>query len=40
MENMGISPEAAPNTEAGYSGIESMSLPTTRTFGFNVKITF
>jgi TonB-linked SusC/RagA family outer membrane protein len=40
MEDMGISPEAAPNTEAGYAGIESMSLPTTRTYGINVKLTF
>lgn len=40
MEDMGISPESAPNTEAGYAGIESMSLPTTRTYGLNVKLTF
>ncbi len=40
MEDMGISPESAPNTDAGYAGIESMSLPTTRTWGINVKLTF
>ncbi len=40
MEDMGISPESAPNTEAGYAGIESMSLPTTRSWGLNIKLTF
>jgi len=40
MEDMGISPEAAPNTEAGYAGIESMSIPTTRSWGLNIKLTF
>jgi hypothetical protein len=40
MEDMGISPESAPNTEAGYAGIESMSIPTTRSWGLNVKLTF
>lgn len=40
MEDMGISPESAPNTDAGYAGIESMSLPTTRTWGINLKLTF
>ncbi|MDH5605166.1 MAG: TonB-dependent receptor, partial [Cyclobacteriaceae bacterium] len=28
MQDMGISPESAPNTSAGAQGIESMSLPT------------
>ncbi len=40
MQNMGISPESAPNTSAGYAGIESLSMPTTRTYGLNVKFTF
>lgn len=40
MEDMGISPESAPNTSAGYAGIESMAIPTTRTWGLNVKLTF
>ena len=40
MEDMGISPESHPNTEAGYAGIETFSNPTTRTFGLNVKLTF
>jgi hypothetical protein len=40
MEGMGVSPESAPNTSAGYSGSEVLSMPTTRTFGLNVKITF
>ena len=40
MQGMGISPESAPNTSAGYAGIESLSMPTTRTYGLNVKFTF
>ncbi|MEN8230002.1 MAG: SusC/RagA family TonB-linked outer membrane protein [Bacteroidota bacterium] len=40
MQDMGISPESAPNTSAGYAGIESMAIPTTRTFGVNLKVTF
>ena len=40
MQDMGISPESAPNTTAGYAGIESLSMPTTRTYGLNVKFTF
>ena len=40
MEGMGVSPESAPNTSAGFSGSEVLSMPTTRTFGLNVKITF
>ena len=40
MEGMGVSPESAPNTSAGYSGSEVLSMPTTRTFGLNVKLTF
>ncbi len=40
MQNMGISPESAPNTAAGARGIETISMPTTRTFGVNVNLTF
>lgn len=40
MEDMGISPESAPNTSAGYAGIESFAIPTTRTWGVNLKLTF
>ncbi len=40
MEDMGISPESAPNTNAAFSGVESFSTPTTRTFGLNVKLSF
>jgi TonB-linked SusC/RagA family outer membrane protein len=40
MQDMGISPESAPNTSAGYAGIEMITMPTTRTWGFNVKLTF
>lgn len=40
MMDMGISPETAPNTSAGFSGIDAHSLPTTRTFGLNVNVRF
>ncbi|MCF6332324.1 MAG: SusC/RagA family TonB-linked outer membrane protein [Draconibacterium sp.] len=40
MQDMGISPESAPSTDAGYAGIESFGVPTTRTYGLNVKLTF
>lgn len=40
MEDMGISPESAPNTNSTYSGVEMFSMPTTRTFGLNVKLSF
>jgi hypothetical protein len=40
MQEFGISPESAPNTNAAFSGIEALSMPTTRTFGLNVKLTF
>ena len=40
MQNMGISPESAPNTSAGAQGIETLSMPTTRTFGLNINLTF
>ena len=40
MDNMGISPESAPNTSAGASGIEALSMPTTRTYGLNLRLNF
>jgi TonB-linked SusC/RagA family outer membrane protein len=40
MQDLGISPESAPNTDAAFSGTEVFSMPSTRTFGLNVKITF
>jgi hypothetical protein len=36
----GVSPEAPPNTDGGAAGLESFSIPTTRFFGLNVKLTF
>lgn len=40
MEDMGISPESAPNTNATFAGYETFSTPSTRTFGLNVKLSF
>jgi TonB-linked SusC/RagA family outer membrane protein len=40
MQDMGVSPESAPNTSSSYAGIEMITMPTTRTWGFNVKLTF
>ncbi|PID92597.1 MAG: hypothetical protein CSA96_02305 [Bacteroidetes bacterium] len=40
MQDLGISPESAPNTSAGYAGIESFAIPTTRTWGMNLKLAF
>ena len=40
MQKMGVSPESNPNTSAVDAGIESLSMPSTRTWGFNVKLTF
>lgn len=40
MQDMGVSPESAPNTSAGSAGTEVFSIPTTRTWGFNVKLSF
>jgi hypothetical protein len=37
---MGISPEAAFNTEAYAQGVEARGLPTTRSFGFNLSFSF
>jgi len=40
MQNMGVSPESAPNTSSGSAGLEMISMPTTRTWGFNIKLNF
>lgn len=40
MQGMGVSPESAPNTSAGSAGSESFAIPTTRTWGFNIKLSF
>jgi TonB-linked SusC/RagA family outer membrane protein len=40
MMDMGVSPESSPNTSAGSAGSESFAMPTTRTWGFNIKLTF
>ena len=40
MQDMGVSPESAPNTSAGDSGWEVFAMPTTRTWGFNLKLAF
>lgn len=40
MQGLGISPESAPNIAAGARGIEQISMPTTRTWGVNLNITF
>lgn len=40
MQDMGVSPESAPNTSAGDSGYEVFAIPTTRTWGVNIKLAF
>jgi hypothetical protein len=40
MQDMGVSPESAPNTSAASAGSEVFSIPTTRTWGFNLKFAF
>ena len=40
MQGMGISPESAPNTSAASAGTETISMPTTRTWGLNIKVNF
>ena len=40
MDYIGVSPESAPNTSGGGSGIEALGVPSTRTYGFNIKLTF
>ena len=40
MQDMGVSPESAPNTSAGDSGYEVFAIPNTRTWGVNIKLAF
>ncbi|NOY96434.1 MAG: TonB-dependent receptor plug domain-containing protein [Chlorobi bacterium] len=40
MEDLGISPESAPNTSAWAQGLEVFSLPPTRTFGASINVSF
>jgi TonB-linked SusC/RagA family outer membrane protein len=40
MQDMGISPETNLNTKAGTTGVEVFSLPTTRSYGLNLNLTF
>jgi hypothetical protein len=40
MDYLGLSPESDPNTAGGASGIEALAVPSTRTYGFNIKLTF
>ena len=40
MQGMGISPETNLNTSAGATGVEVFSMPTTRSYGLNLNLTF
>ncbi len=40
MDYLGLSPESAPNTSGGAAGIEALAVPSTRSYGANVRITF
>lgn len=40
MQGMGISPETILNTQAAYSGLETLNMPTTRNYGINFNFTF
>jgi TonB-linked SusC/RagA family outer membrane protein len=40
MQDMGISPETNLNPSAGATGVEAMSMPTTRSYGFTLNFTF
>lgn len=40
MDGMGISPESAPNNSAAAAGLETLAMPTTRTFTLNVNLSF
>lgn len=40
MNDMGIAPDAVPNTSAAGAGIEALAMPSTRTYGVNLKLTF
>ncbi|MEQ6120426.1 SusC/RagA family TonB-linked outer membrane protein [Reichenbachiella sp. MALMAid0571] len=40
MQGLGITPESAFNTASGSQGSESYTAPSTRSIGFNLKLTF
>jgi TonB-linked SusC/RagA family outer membrane protein len=40
MQGMGISPETNLNTQAGATGVEAFTMPTTRSYGINLNLTF
>ena len=40
MDDMGIAPDAVPNTSAAGGGVEALAMPSTRTYGVNIKVTF
>ncbi|MBL7698937.1 MAG: SusC/RagA family TonB-linked outer membrane protein [Chitinophagaceae bacterium] len=40
MQGTGISPETNLNTQAAATGLETLSMPTTRNYGFNLNISF
>jgi len=40
MQGLGISPETNLNTSAGATGVEALSMPTTRSYGLNLNFTF
>jgi len=40
MQGLGISPETNINTTAGATGVETFSMPTTRSYGINLNLTF
>jgi hypothetical protein len=40
LDELGVSPESGASTDAGAAGTESFAIPTTRTYGVNVKLTF
>lgn len=40
MGYLGLSPESAANTSGGGSGLEALGVPSTRNYGFNIKLTF
>lgn len=40
MQGLGISPETNLNTSAGSTGVEVFSMPTTRSYGINLNVTF
>jgi len=40
MQGLGISPETNINTSAAATGVETFSMPTTRSYGINLNLTF